>query len=164
MSAGSASAPSRQSLAPYQIIINSESIYYQHVNTANIQEHSSHHPKYMHSNEKHSPSPHDQEHEGILDSLIIGDSITKGIFPKVFDKSRRTKIISLHGKRIEDGISYIQNSPLRGLNTIILHMGTNNLKNDNEEEIIISIILLNNHIQDNNLINNLIPDNNQKAE
>ena len=34
---------------------------------------------------------------------MIENSVTKGINPKVFDKARKTKIISSHGKRIEDG-------------------------------------------------------------
>ena len=91
MSAGSASAPSPPSLAPNQMIINAESTYYQQVNITNMQEHLSHHPKYMQSNEKHGPSPHDREYVDTFDTLITGDAITKGIIPKVFDKYRKTK-------------------------------------------------------------------------
>ena len=62
-------------------------------------------------------------------------------------------------KKIEGGISYLRSSSLKGLNTIILHMETNNFKNDNEEEIINSY-----HKFISCARKNHIPDNYQKVE
>ena len=87
MSAGPASASSPPSLGPNKMIINPKSTYYQHVNEANMEERSSHHPKYMQSNEKYSPRDH--EHADTFDTLIIRDPVTKGINAKVFAESSK---------------------------------------------------------------------------
>ena len=59
----------------------------------------------MQSNEKHSPSLHDQEHQILL--IIIRDSVTKGIKPKVFDKSGKNNFIKVCSINFEPILTFV---------------------------------------------------------
>ena len=64
---------------------------------------------------------------GETSTLIIRDSILKGIFPRKLDFSGSTKVRTLRGRQPHDVRNFLAKLDLTSLNTLIIHAGTNDV-------------------------------------
>ena len=64
---------------------------------------------------------------GEVSTLIVGDSILKGIFPRKIDFSGSTKVRTLRGRQLHDVRSFLANLDLTSLDNLIIHAGTNDV-------------------------------------
>ena len=71
------------------------------------------------------------------ETIIVGDSMVKGLRPDKISKSvkHKTQVKSFPGATVEDLTDYIKPSPKRNPKNIIIHVGTNDLKRKRAKDI-----------------------------
>ena len=78
-----------------------------------------------------------------VDVLIIGDSMTKPIVPSRLSRRRRIKCKTLPGAKIEDVFdSVFHFARDQQPDEIVIHLGTNNVAQDEKDEIVAKLISL----------------------
>lgn len=75
-------------------------------------------------------------YNGETSTLIVGDSILKGIFPRKIDFSGSTKIRTLRGRQLHDVRNFLAKLDLTSLDTLIIHAGTNDVPKFTGAEIV----------------------------
>ena len=75
------------------------------------------------------------EEEDNLHNLIAGNSIVQGIDEQLFHKGKNNKVVSLRGKGIEQVRKFLEDFHGKDPQTIIIHVGSNDLTKDSPEAV-----------------------------
>ena len=86
--------------------------------------------------QRQSTSPVDIENK---QTLVIGDSIIKNMTSRKFDKKGRTYIKSIRGGKIGHIKNFLMTVKASQLKVIIIHAGTNHLRDETTDEILLQI-------------------------
>ena len=70
-----------------------------------------------------------------LHNLIVGDSIVQGINEQLFHKGKNNRVVSLRGKGIEKVRKFLEDFHGKHPQTIIIHVGSNDLTKESPEAV-----------------------------
>ena len=97
--------------------------------------------------------------------LIVGDSMTKFIKPNKLSKKHHVQSYSFAGAKVEDMNDFVKPLLRRRPDKVIVHVGTNNVKDDNPKRVKVKISELVDTIRNNDRsLNGSIDQVNQAVE